>query len=551
MRSPSSSNRACSLGSVLCFFRLMELSSPGSFPPARGLVAWASLALLGIIGAYVLKLSLPIICAVVPLWLFERFQAQELSYEGIQGLTKVWGVTVLCCLSAGGIGTAILVLWSLVPRRSPFRPPGPLLHFKGHPRLFAEIQSVAREFGIAVPEELYLAPDVIVNVAEVESVLGLGGRRVIVVGLPALQVLTVAQFRAMIANGFAHFYTGDTALYPWIHQVGMVMSRVLERISAQPGNPLLAFLSAYGRLFREGIVAILSAYWSMFLRMTRPAIMRLERRADELACHVAGTPAFSGGLRQMYRYGFLSHPFWQLEVAPIVDAGFLPPIAEGFGRFIKTPRADKASTEALYAEMNRIEMNAVDMRIPLQHRIAAAPMHVAAARAEDTDPAISLIGQIEQTDRQLIASVAPHINAGALRTVTWDSVAETVFIPAWRTFVQEHSELLAGMTPQSIPALLSGVSAQGSQFPDPAGMLFTPAQRVERFRAFLRFALSLTLWREGWQLSIGGGSVRLGKSGTVLDPAEIIADLETGKITEDSWLEQCRLLGIANAPLID
>jgi hypothetical protein len=39
---------------------------------------------------------------------------------------------------------------------------------------------------MTVPEELYLAGDVSVGVAEVESVLGLRGRRVIIVGLLAL-----------------------------------------------------------------------------------------------------------------------------------------------------------------------------------------------------------------------------------------------------------------------------------------------------------------------------------------------------------------------------
>ena len=82
-------------------------------------------------------------------------------------------------------------------------------------------------------------------------------------------------------------------------------------------------------------------------------------------------------------------------------------------------------------------------------------------------------------------------------------------------------------------------------------MLLTPAQRIERFRAFLRFALSLTLRREGWDLSIVSGSIRLERSGTTLDPTEIIADLDSGKMTAGSWLEQCRLLDIANVPLIE
>ena len=137
-------------------FPTMEQSGPSSFPPARGVTAWASLALIGVIGAYVLMLLLAVACAAGPLWLYQQFQAQELSYQGVQGLTKVWGVTFLLCLSAGGIGTAILVLWSLVPVRSSFRPPGPLLDYREHPRLYVEVQSVARAFGMTMPENCIL-----------------------------------------------------------------------------------------------------------------------------------------------------------------------------------------------------------------------------------------------------------------------------------------------------------------------------------------------------------------------------------------------------------
>src|SRR5918992_652885 len=96
---------------------------------------------------------------------------------------NVW-LTLACVV------TGFVILTSIVPRRQRFEAPGP---------------EVAQ----------YLAPDVNAAVFQRGGLLGFGGQRVLLVGLPLIDTLTVRQLRAVIAHEFGHFHSGDTRLGPW------------------------------------------------------------------------------------------------------------------------------------------------------------------------------------------------------------------------------------------------------------------------------------------------------------------------------------------------
>ena len=91
----------------------------------------------------------------------------------------------LICLAGAGI-----ILWSIIPRPGHFVAPGPALDKAANPRLFAQVEEVARQVGEPMPSEVYLVPEVNAGVFQRGGVLGRGGRRVMVVGLPLLDVLT-------------------------------------------------------------------------------------------------------------------------------------------------------------------------------------------------------------------------------------------------------------------------------------------------------------------------------------------------------------------------
>src|SRR5262249_12562420 len=135
-------------------------------------------------------------------------------------------------VSLAGIGMAGTILWSLVPRRDKFEPPGPLLDRSAQPRLFAEIEQIAAALDESLPSEVYLIPDVNAYVGDRGGLMGIGSHRIMGLGLPLLSLLTVSEFRAVLAHEFAHYYGGDTRLGPWVYKTRRAMIRTIENLAS-------------------------------------------------------------------------------------------------------------------------------------------------------------------------------------------------------------------------------------------------------------------------------------------------------------------------------
>lgn len=520
-----------------------------SFPPAPAVQLHAALTLIVIGFACLLTTALSVACLLLPLWLMRAFLNSRIPWAGPPGMLRVFLSVLLLFLVLGGFESCIASLWLLRPRRSAFHVPGPLLHPGDHPRLFAEIGNVAASFGIPVPDRVYLSADMAISVTEPNGLLTFTKSHVLTIGFPTLQVLTVAELRAMIAIGMAHLDTGDTALNPIIHSALAAMARVLHLSTpAAPLGPLRRVMTFYGMPIRRALARCISVYWKPLLLLCYNLALSLERRADALACYVAGTHAFVSGLRSSYRYWLAPKPFWDIEIAPLVNAGFLPPIAQGFGFFIQTPQIDSASARFLDTEMNRIERTAADPRPLLRDRIAAVPSHRVAGE-ESTAPAMELLDDLEETERGLVAHLFPHKQAGSLRQVAWDDLGKQVYGPAWRAFVRDHVELLSGMTPQSLPSVIRELSALSARMPNPPGMLFDPAQRLARCRGLLVFALSLLLMEHSWELTARGGQISFSRDGTQVNPSQELGALESGSTPPDAWVDRWRSLGLADVAL--
>ncbi len=521
-----------------------------SFPPAPYLWIQALLALVAIVVAYLLTIALSIACLVLPLLAFWSFVNSGLSYQNWQGFLRAMGTPLLGCLAVGGIGVCVMSLWSLFPRRAPFQAPGPRLSPIDQGRLFSEIRSIAEMFGIPVPGEVYLCGDMAILVAERNGFFGFGRGQILVVGLPALQLLTVGQFRAMVAAGSAHLYAGDTALNPWINTLMSAMARVLNSSKpAPPAGPLSAFFLAYGGPIRLALASSISVYWKLLLRLCQGLTLRLERRADALACYAAGTNAFVSGLRLMYRYWPASKFYWNVQVAPIVHAGFFPPLGEGFARFIGAPRLDQSSAEFLDTQMNRRERTPADPRPLLHDRIAAAPTH-RVEREDSGSAAIALLEKTEETELRLLAHLFPGTASRPLLRIAWSDIGPAVYGPAWRALVAEHAGFLAGLNPQSLPGVMQDLSGFSARIPNPPGMLLSALQRTTRLRTVLQSALALVLMDSGWAFSAQAGELVFLKDEMRVNLSEELVGLETGRLAGETWLQRWRQWGLADVPLV-
>lgn len=95
-----------------------------------------------------------------------------------------------------------------------------------------EIEDIAASLDEPVPREVYLIGPVNAFVADRGGLLGLGNRRMLAIGLPLLSLLTVSEFRGVLAHEFAHYYSGDTRMGPWVYRTQSAMIRSFQNIGS-------------------------------------------------------------------------------------------------------------------------------------------------------------------------------------------------------------------------------------------------------------------------------------------------------------------------------
>ena len=317
------------------------------------IAAWGLVAAFAVVLSYVVSLCLALACLALPLLLFNS------SIGGFGALL----------LAVFGVVVGITIIWSLIPRRDKFEPPGVRIDLSEQRRLAEEVEAIAGALGEPMPAEVYLIPDVNAFVAQRGGFLGAGSRRVMGLGLPLMQVLTLSQFRAVLAHEFAHFYSGDTRLGPWVFKTRSAMARVINSLG-QP-SAFLRFLARFGivALAHTLVIEGLVAYWKLFMRITQLISRRQEYRSDELACYIAGSDALIEGLQGVNKASAVLGPYWSTVVVPAVNIGYRPQLADGFGRFMNVPAISQAASDYLARQLASPRTDPLDTHPPLNARM--------------------------------------------------------------------------------------------------------------------------------------------------------------------------------------
>ena len=501
------------------------------------LAVWAVLALVIVIVSYTFTLAMALACI--------GFCILVVVGIGLNVYSLVLGIISL------GIG--ISILWSLVPRRDKFQPPGAVLQRSQHPRLFIEIDNVAASLKQSLPEEVYLIPDLNAWVAERGGTMGFGGRRIMGIGLPLLSVLSVTQFRAILAHEYGHYYGGDTRLGPFVYNTRDSMVRTIRSL-AEPS----AFLQALMRLGFPGllagllhglVVAILVGYWKLLLRVTQLISRRQEYRADELACQLVGSGALVSGLRIIHGASLAVPVFWSAEVTPVLVNGMRPPIGEGFRRFVAAPQISKVIELKIDHELREAKTQVYDTHPPLRDRIAAASRWASSPQELDDTRAITLVDDVDGIELKLLQALNPGMKAESLTSVSWDSFVPKYLLVQWKQRVAQATDLLEPITTESLLDAVRDIRKMGSRIPDPKGMLLTPEQRSQRAAELLGIALGLVLVDHGWILFAQPGQLCLRRDEEEINPFAMVDDALAGKITREAWIERCQTMGIAGCRL--
>jgi heat shock protein HtpX len=498
--------------------------------PRRSMALFALLAITMVVVSYIVILLLAIACVYLPF----------LALTSLESPPAQLGLLLLA-----GIVVAATMLWSLVPRPEKFEAPGLLLEPQSHPRLFAELHTIAVALDEPLPREVYLVGQVNAFVADRGGIMGFGSRRVMGIGLPLLSCLTVSEIRAVLAHEFAHYYGGDTKMGPWLYKTQSAMIRAFRNFGSLGGFGRIAAL----QLMNLVATFILKWYFILFLRVINFVSRRQEYRADELACLVAGAEPLVAGLRKIHGASMAWGAYWNGEVVPVLNQGSKPAIADGFSRFLAAPQIEVQVTEGIEKEIAEGKSEPYDTHPPLRDRLAAIERLEAEPGEKNGELAISMLEQQELTELQFLELANPKLAKNSLRQVGWDEIGRAVTIPAWKAEVGEYAAMMNGITAGGLPEVVKKLPQLGSKIRDPRGMLLTPQQRTQRAGQLLGMALGLALLENGWQLEAQPGSLFLGKGADRINTSALVDELVEGKVSPEEWRRMCDEWGIADLAL--
>jgi Zn-dependent protease with chaperone function len=490
---------------------------------------FALLSIFMVVASYVFVILLAATCVYLPYLLIDTGNAN-------------FQIIVLFLF---GIVIAGAMLWSLVPRPDKFKAPGLLIERETQPRLFAELENIAGALNEPMPREVYLIGEVNAWVADRGGLMGFGSRRVMGLGLPLVSILTISQFRAVLAHEFAHYYGGDTSLGPWVYKTQTAIVRIFENIGSV-GK--LARIAILGVMYLV-VATLMKWYFVVFLRAINLVSRQKEYRADELACLIAGRQPLVDGLRAIHGAGQAWPVYWNTELAPMLNDGAVPGIGDGFARFIAVPTICEQIQKNLEKEIRDAKTSPYNTHPPLRDRIAAAQKLEEGLIPEDSNPARSLLDHADALDLRFLEHINPDMKPGTLQCVSWDEVGTRVTIPAWKKFTSEYSAALEGVTAQQLPDQIPKLRQIGSGIRDPKGMLLDPQQRTNRAGFLFGAALGLALVDHGWTLHSGPGVFHLQRADEQLNPFLVMEQLMKGKLTPQDWIARCKALGIGELML--
>jgi Zn-dependent protease with chaperone function len=375
------------------------------------------------------------------------------------------------------LGGSILI--AIVPRRLRFADPGPKVNEADEPRLMGLIAEEARAAGESVPEDVYLTMEINAAVMQRSRT-----HRVMIVGIPLLQILSERQLRGVIAHEFGHYSGGDTRLGPWIYRTRETMGRTIAQLSAGDGD------DSWSRtLVRLPFIW----YGNAFLRITAAISRRQEFAADAAAVRRSGRATYVEALRRVHGNAPVFDSYWMEEVVPVLDSKRRPPVSDGFRHFVGTKAIEKAAEAYLQRELEEGKTDAYDSHPSLPERIAAID-GMPDGDPDDSPRSIELLVDPAAAEHRVLDDLI-GLDARSFKPVAWEDVGTEVYVMRAETAARRFPAVLDGVTLASLPDAVERIPDTANTLRGPDD---DPQAAMQGVAGVLGDGVLLALHRAGW-----------------------------------------------------
>ncbi|MFZ1083514.1 MAG: M48 family metallopeptidase [Terracidiphilus sp.] len=517
--------------------------------PSRkwSIAALGSAGMALVIVSYLLAIFLGFACLALPVVL--------LGYLPIGGPANFLVYRML--FSVFGIATGLTIFWSLVPPNDQHQVNGVRIDLNQEMSLAKEIKAIATELREPMPTEVYLIGDANAFVREEDEAKGFGRRRILALGLPLLQMLTISQFRAVLAHEFAHYYAGDTRLGPWVYEARVSLSRLYQNLGKH--SQVMPYLRRWWimAIAYKFLMNGLKMYWMIFMRITQAISRRQEIRSDELACYIAGSQALIDGFEGIAKCSAGLNAYWNSFVLPVAMGGYQPDLTNGFQQFMHVPHVVKATSEYLAHQASVTKQSPFDSHPPLNLRIDQArrlnlPAPQISAIEDAELPMISLlIEDVKSLEASLLTKILPTHDVADLKPLNWETAGTDIYIPEWRKSVANYIPFLSTKKLGDLPFLVLDPQSITALVPHPYTGSLHRSQRLAIAYEILLSAFALCLLANGWNLVTRPGYLALENGPFTVDPPQVIGDLKSGTLSVVAWRSFRAERSIGDWPLFD
>ena len=422
--------------------------------------------------------------------------------------------------------TGLTILRAIIPRRHRFEPPGPEVTADDQPELLGEVRRVADEVGEPLPAAVYITHDLNAAVTE-DRRLGRPAKRILLLGLPILELLSPAELRAVIAHEYGHYVGGDTRVGPWIWRTRATIGRTLGDLHDE---------ESWGRRI---IIKPFEWYTSLFLRLTNAVSRRQEFAADALAARVEGVEPQACALRRIHAAAPAFDDFFSGEVVPVLERGRRPPMGPGFRRFLLANPIQEAVNRYVSEHLRDEKTDPYDSHPSLNERLSALGASTELDEVGPADePAAALLRDRDEVERRVLATMFGEEAVRPLRPIDWDDVGGEVIQNGYRRLVTDFGAAFEDVTIADAPAVLADLEQAGRAIARIDGET-AESDRPEIAGTTIAAATALALADRGWTVDAPPGEpVVLRRGAETRDPFADAQRVAAGELDEAGWRER-------------